>query len=131
MEKRKTRIITLWILTIVGLLTHSSLDLLPLFWGKSVAVMEGEVPVAMALMTTCFTFTLPFIGLMFVLYGKKRCACLASLIVAILVMVFNIGHMIELTMEFDVVQLFIMPLTAIAAILLVIDLWKSQCELKK
>lgn len=130
MEKN-IRISFLWIMLMLGLAIHTTMDLLPLFFGGNVSMPDatGEIPAAMALMMAGFTYTLPFIGLLISLFGiKKRKLTLVALILAILLCVFHIGHLFELFTGAGVAQFIVMPLNTITAILLVIDLWKKRKE---
>lgn len=59
MEK-KTKIIVLWLLTICGFASHSITDILPMFWGKNVAVAtDGVVPDGMIAFMMLLAFFLP------------------------------------------------------------------------
>ena len=59
MEK-KTKIIVLWLLTICGFASHSITDILPMFWGKNVAVAtDGVVPDGMIAFMMLLSFFLP------------------------------------------------------------------------
>ena len=133
MNNSNFRIPLLWIMLMVGLTIHTSMDLLPLFCGGSV-VMEnatGEVPAWMAILMSTFTYTVPFIGLLFSIYGKKRCDVIVGLAIACLMALFHILHMAELFMGAGMAQFFIMPLNAVIAVLLVIALWNKQKSMKK
>ena len=85
----------------------------------------------MALLMSTFTYTVPFIGLLFSIYGKKRCDVIVGLAIACLMALFHILHMAELFMGAGMAQFFIMPLNAVIAVLLVIDLWNKQKSMKK
>lgn len=63
--KREMKIVTLWLMTICGLCCHTLTDLLPIFWGKNLAVMatDGNVQWGMIVMMMTITFVIPVIGL--------------------------------------------------------------------
>lgn len=127
MEK-KQRIITFWILTIAGFLSHSMADILPAFWGESIAAMDPPASTGMIALMSCFTYTIPVIGILLTAYGKGRACRTVNAVLACIIAIFCIGHMFELVMEFNPVQLFIMPLMAIIGILMAIDSIKIRKE---
>ena len=132
MSDIKNRISILWVMTMLGITIHTCFDLLPLFFGGSVAMENstGTVPAYMGIMMATISYTIPFIGMLFWLYGKKRCHLVTSLIIAIFLSILNIIHMGELFTGASITQFFIMPLNAAVAILLVFDLWKVQKSMK-
>jgi len=119
MEK-KNRIILFWILTIVGFLTHSLTDALPAFWGESIAAAEGPAPVGMISFMVCMTYLIPVVGILLVVYGGKA-AKVINAVLACIMALFTLLHMSELIDEFNVAQLFIMPMMFVLALLMAID----------
>lgn len=127
MEK-SNRIVLFWTLTIIGFLSHSLADVMPAFWGESIAAMEGPASKGMISFMMCLTYTVPVIGILLVVYGGKA-AKLINAVLACIMAVFTVLHMSELIEEFNVVQLFIMPMMAVVAILMAIDSVKLYKEL--
>lgn len=71
MEK-KTKIIVLWLLTICGFACHSITDILPMFWGKDIAIAtDGVVPGGMVAFMMLLSFFLPPGGLFIACYYVK------------------------------------------------------------
>ena len=119
--ERKQRIILFWVLTIVGFLSHSLSDMLPAFWGESIATMNPPAPVGMIAFMMCLTYTIPVIGILLVVYGKSKGLRIVNAVLACFTGVFCIFHMSELFMEFNPVQLLNMPFMALIGVLLAID----------
>ncbi len=127
MEK-SNRIVLFWTLTIIGFLSHSLAGVMPAFWGESIAAMESPASKGMISFMMCLTYTTPVIGILLVVYGGKS-AKLINAVLACIMAVFTVLHMSELIEEFNVVQLFIMPVMAVVAILMAVDSIKLYKEL--
>ena len=112
--KREMKIVTLWLMTICGLCCHTLTDLLPIFWGKNLAVMatDGNVQWGMSLMSDC----------------KTKLAKWINVVLAVLMALFNVAHAcMELPSE-NAAQYVIMPLMAVIGIVLA---WQSVKYLKE
>lgn len=128
---RTIRISFLWMMLMLGLAIHIIMDLLPLLFGGSVCAPDatGETPSAIALMMAGFTYTLPFIGFLISLFGSNcRKWTVVALVLAIFMALFHLFHMAELFFCAGIAQYIVMPLNAITAILLVVDLYKKKKE---
>lgn len=128
MEKR-TRIIVLWFLIIAGFLSHSLTDALPAFWGESIAAQDGPAPMGMITFMMSFTYVVPAIGILIAVYAKSKIWKIVNAVLACVLGVFCIFHMMELLEGPSPAQFLIMPLMAVAGILLAIDSVKYCKEL--
>ncbi|MGP1514575.1 MAG: hypothetical protein ACTTJH_01295 [Bacteroidales bacterium] len=126
MYTSKERIPVFWVMLIVGLIAHSIMDMMPLFFGGDLTMegANGTMPVAMAIMMAMLIFTIPFAGLLICLYGKRRCWLITEIIIATILLLFNLFHMAELFTGAGVGQIFIMPFNFLTALLLLLDLRK-------
>ncbi|MBR1706089.1 MAG: hypothetical protein IJ721_04785 [Bacteroidales bacterium] len=120
MEK-KQRIILFWVLTVVGFLSHSMLELMPAFWGESIASMDPPAPAGMIAFMACLTYLVPVAGILLTVYGKGKTARVIQAVLACLMAVFTLFHMSELFTGFTPAQLLVMPLMFVIALLMAID----------
>lgn len=127
--ERKNRIVCFWGLTVLGFLAHTLTDMMPLFWGESIAAMEPPAPAGMIAFMMALTYTVPAIGILLCFYGGKTTK-LINAILACIMAFFTVFHMSELISEFNPVQLLIMPCMAVVAILMAIDSIKAYKEEK-
>lgn len=130
--ERNLRIAILWVVLMVGLMCHSQLELIPIFFGENLVMPNatGEMPEAMSLLMAFTTYTLPFAGLLMSLFAPKcKCWTITALVIAILLAVFHLAHMMELLNPDGLTQFFVMPLNFIAATLLALQLNKARKEL--
>ncbi|MBQ9214039.1 MAG: hypothetical protein IJ150_08875 [Bacteroidales bacterium] len=125
--ERKTKIIILWVLIITGFLTHSLTDIMPAFWGESIAAMQPPASVGMITFMMFLTYTFPVIGILLTIYGNKTTIKI-NIVLACIMAVFTTFHLSELFMEFNFTQLFILPLMAAFAILLTKESLKLNKE---
>ncbi len=113
----RNKVVTFWILTIVGFLTHSLTDAMPAFWGESIAAMEPPTSTGMIAFMMTLTYLVPVIGILLVVYGGKICKTINAVLACIMAF-FTIFHMSELIMEFNAAQLVTMPMMAVIAIIM-------------
>lgn len=94
MEK-KTKIIVLWLLTICGFASHSITDILPMFWGKNVAIAtDGDVPGGMIVFMMLLSFFLPACAILCLLADTKGKAMRwVNAVLAGFMALFNIAHL--------------------------------------
>lgn len=122
MEQSKMRVILFWILFIVGILTHSQGDVLPIFWGVDVAMEHtAAAPTGLLAFMMIITYVVPLCGILLVFYGKRRSSAIANLILASVIALFNLVHCSELFTEFSYTKLFTLPFLLIVSIILVIE----------
>lgn len=117
----KVKIAILWCLTICGLACHSLMDLLPIFWGKNVAIAtEGVVPQGMIAFMATLTYLVPLLGILALLPSKPSKALLwGNFVLAALMALFNIFHACaELPMGDNAAQYVIMPAIAVVGVIL-------------
>jgi len=125
--ERKSKIIVLWMLTILGFLSHSLTDAMPAFWGESIAAMTPPAPAGMIAFMMLLTFTVPAVGILLVMFGGRGCKT-ANAVLACIMAVFTVFHMSELIEEFNLAQLLIMPLMAVVAIIMARESLKFRKE---
>ena len=63
--ERNQKIIALWLMTICGFACHSLTDILPMFWGKDMAVVatNGNVDYGMIVFMMTLSFFIPACGM--------------------------------------------------------------------
>ena len=112
----------MWLVIMVGFAMHMLADILPAFWGASIAMPDatGEVSVGMIGFMICISFFMPMCGLLCMQYRSYKAMRVINLVLATVMMVFNIFHASELITEFNPVQLLIHPVMVVAGIYLFI-----------
>lgn len=117
---RKIKIVIFWMLIITGFLAHSLADMMPAFWGESIAAMEGPAPAGMIAFMMLLIYLIPVTGILLVLLGKGKAAFLVNAVLACFTGLFCILHMCEWFEAFHPVQLLVMPAMALVGVLLAI-----------
>ncbi|MDO5315899.1 MAG: hypothetical protein Q4F82_07310 [bacterium] len=104
----------------VGFAMHILADILPAFWGASIAMPDatGEASMGMIMFMIVMAFTVPMCGLLCMNYRNRKALRIINLALASLMMLFNIFHASELFMEFNPVQLLIHPVMAVLGVYL-------------
>lgn len=118
--KRKTKIIVLWLLTICGFASHSITDMLPMFWGKNVAIAtDGVVPGGMVAFMMLLSFFLPaFAILCLSADGKGKALKWVNAVLAGFMALFNIAHgFMELPSD-NVGQYLVLPMMVVIGLYL-------------
>lgn len=110
----------MWVVIMVGFAMHMLADMLPAFWGANIAMPDatGEASVGMIAFMIGLSFIVPMCGLLCMQYRTNKTMRLINLVLATLMMVFNILHASELIAEFNPVQLMIHPVMIVAGIYL-------------
>ena len=124
--KRKTKIIVLWLLTICGFVSHSITDMLPMFWGKNVAIAtDGVVPGGMVAFMMLLSFFLPACAILCLLAdGKGKALKWVNAVLAGFMALFNIAHgFMELPSD-NVGQYLVLPM------MVVIELYLAYLSFK-
>lgn len=128
---RSNKIVALWLLTICGFACHSITDILPMFWGKDMAVVatDGNVDQGMIVFMMTISFLIPSCGLFCLLTDNKaRLLRMVNAILAVLIALFNIVHAsMELPSD-NAGQYVIMPAMIVIGIALA---WHSAKYLKE
>ena len=90
---RSFKISILWLLTICGFACHSICDVLPMFWGKDMAVVatDGNVDQSMIAFMMTLSFFIPACGVLCTLFSTKTTKVINALL-AVLIALFNIVH---------------------------------------
>ena len=70
---KSIKISVLWLLTICGFAAHSIYDVLPMFWGKNMAVVatDGNVDYGMIVFMMTLSFLIPACGVLCMLVKAK------------------------------------------------------------
>ena len=120
MEKEISKVSFMWVVIMVGFAMHMLADMLPAFWGANIAMPDatGEASVGMIAFMIGLSFIVPMCGLLCMQYRSSKTMRLINLVLATLMMVFNILHASELFVEFNPVQLMIHPVMIVAGIYL-------------
>ncbi|MCR5454337.1 MAG: hypothetical protein K6F33_05065, partial [Bacteroidales bacterium] len=107
--------------------THTLTDLMPAFWGESVAAMQPPAPAGMITFMMFLSYTFPVAGILLLVYGGKTCKTINAVLSCIMAL-FTVLHMSELIEEFNLAQLVILPVMAAIAILMTIESFKLRKE---
>ena len=122
MEMIRFRVITLWITIMVGLTLHNLADVRPLCWNVDIVVeSSGTAPSGLLFFMMAVSYLIPVIGLLCISYMEKTFGAISNIVLAIFVMLFNLFHSSELFMNFNPVQLAILPVMDVLGILLTVD----------
>ncbi len=120
MKKNVSKIALLWVIVMVGFMAHTVAELLPAFWGANIAIdgSTGEAPTGMLILMTAVSFFIPMCGLFCMQYHKSKAMRVVNLVLAVVMMLFNVIHAGELFTEFSPVQLLIHPVMAVIGVYL-------------
>ena len=113
------KISVLWLLTICGFACHSICDVLPMFWGKNMAIAatDGNVDQGMVVFMMTLSFLIPTCGVLCML-SKTRLMHVINAVLAVLMALFNIAHaFMELPTD-NAGQYIIMPMMIVVGIFL-------------
>ena len=120
METKISKVSLIWVIIMIGFAMHMLADMLPAFWGADIAMPDatGEAPVGMMLFMIGMAFFVPMCGLLCMNYRNCKAMRIINLVLACIMMLFNIFHATELLMEFSPVQLLIHPVMMLLGIYL-------------
>jgi hypothetical protein len=120
METKISKVSLIWVIIMVGFAMHMLADMLPAFWGADIAMPDatGEAPMGMMLFMIGMAFFVPMCGLLCMNYRNCKAMRIINLVLACVMMLFNIFHATELLMEFSPVQLLIHPVMVLLGIYL-------------
>ena len=120
METKISKVSLIWVIIMVGFAMHMLADMLPAFWGADIAMPDatGEAPMGMMLFMIGMAFFVPMCGLVCMNYRNCKAMRIINLVLACIMMLFNIFHATELLMEFSPVQLLIHPVMVLLGIYL-------------
>ena len=120
METKISKVSLIWVIIMVGFAMHMLADMLPAFWGDNIAMPDatGEAPTGMMLFMIGMAFFVPMCGLLCMNFRSCKAMRIINLVLACIMMLFNIFHATELLMEFSPVQLLIHPVMVVLGIYL-------------
>lgn len=120
METKISKVSLIWVIIMVGFAMHMLADMLPAFWGASIAMPDstGVAPTGMLLFMVGMAFFVPVCGLLCMQYRNCKLMRIVNLVLAGVMMLFNIFHASELLMEFSPVQLLIHPVMVVLGVYL-------------
>lgn len=116
---RIIKICVLWLLTICGFACHSICDILPMFWGKNMAVAatDGNVDQGMIVLMMTLSFLIPACGVLCMLW-KAKTAKVINAILAVIMALFNIAHAFMELPSDNAGQYIIMPMMIVIGLVL-------------
>ncbi len=116
---RIIKICVLWLLTICGFACHSICDILPMFWGKNMAVAatDGNVYQGMIVLMMTLSFLIPACGVLCMLW-KAKTAKVINAILAVIMALFNIAHAFMELPSDNAGQYIIMPMMIVIGLVL-------------
>lgn len=116
MENIKMRIALLWGVVIGGFALHCIADLLPICWNADICVADtGAAPAGLLAFMMTVSYLIPVAGILCVLFGRGRISRSVNLCLAVLLLLFNLFHLSELFLEFNPVQLPLLPVVLIVS----------------
>ncbi|MCR5068795.1 MAG: hypothetical protein K6A78_03195 [Prevotella sp.] len=113
------KITALWLLTICGFACHSICDVLPMFWGKDMAVVatDGNVNQGMIVFMMMLSFFIPACGILCML-SKARLSKVVNAALALLIALFNVAHAFMELPSDNAGQYVIMPMMIVIGLIL-------------
>ena len=119
----------LWLLTICGFAALSICDVLPMFWGKNMAVVatDGNVDQGMIVFMMTLSYLIPACGILCVLW-KVKALKVINAVLAVLIGLFNIAHAFMELPSDNAGQYVIMPMMILVGIVMA---WYSIIYVKE
>lgn len=116
---KSIKISVLWLLTICGFASHSICDVLPMFWGKNMAVVasDGNVDQGMIVFMMTISFLIPACGVLCML-GKSKALKIVNAVLTVLIALFNIAHAFMELPSDNAGQYIILPMMIVVGIIL-------------
>ena len=116
---RSIKISILWLMTICGFACHSICDVLPMFWGKDMAVAanDGNVDQGMIVFMMLLSFFIPACGVLCML-AKAKAVKVINAVLAVLISLFNIVHAFMELPSDNAGQYIIMPMMIVIGLVL-------------
>lgn len=123
----QTKISILWLIILIGLVFHTILHLMPVFYGVNIAKPNstGAVPLGMSL-TMGFTFLIPVAMICLCLFFTGKWVQVTNLIISIIVLLINTVHLSELFLakSVDIAQVFVLPALFVVSLFLCVISYK-------
>lgn len=124
--QRETKVAILWIVMMCGYAFHTLADIMPSFWQESIAVSDsGVAPQGVMAFVMAVSYFIPVCGILLSAIIKSRWAITFNFILSLLMLLFNGYHSIEL-LEFNMVQVPILPVILIVNVILCFIVWKEK-----
>ena len=116
---RNIKIIILWLTTVCGFACHSICDVLPMFWGKDMAVMDanGNVDQGMIVFMMTLSFLVPCCGLLCMMF-RKNWTNYVNVALACIIALFNVAHLCMEIPSDNAGQYVILPLMVVVGFIL-------------
>ena len=114
--ERNQKIIALWLMTICGFACHTLTDILPMFWGKDMAVAatNGNVDYGMIVFMMTLSFFVPVCGIFSILTDyRAKLLRIVNAVLAVLIALFNIAHAFMELPSDNVGQYVILPMMVV------------------
>ena len=92
---RSIKVTVLWLLTVCGFAAHSICDVLPMFWGKNMAVVatDGNVDQGMIVFMMTLSYLIPVCVLLCLLTDcRAKLSRTVNAVLAVIIALFNVAH---------------------------------------
>ena len=118
------KITAMWLLTICGFACHSITDMLPMFWGRDMALVatDGNVDQGMIVFMMMLSLLIPACGVLCMLAEKPKGLKTVNALLAVLIALFNIVHAFMELPSDNAGQYVVMPLMIVIGLVLA---WQS------
>ena len=118
------KITAMWLLTICGFACHSITDMLPMFWGRDMALVatDGNVDQGMIVFMMMLSLFIPACGVLCMLAEKPKGLKTVNALLAVLIALFNIAHAFMELPSDNAGQYVVMPLMIVIGLVLA---WQS------
>ena len=93
--ERNYKILFLWLMIICGFACHSLTDMLPMFWGKDMAVVatDGNVDQGMIVFMMTLSYFVPVCGMLCLLTDcRAKLLKTVNAVLAVIIALFNVLH---------------------------------------
>ncbi len=123
----QTKISILWLIILIGLVFHTILHLIPVFYGVDIVKpnSQGVIPLGISL-TMGFTFLIPVAIICLCVFFTSKWARVINFIVSLIVALINIAHLSEffLAKSVDIAQVFVLPALFVISLFLCVISYK-------
>jgi len=93
--ERNNKILFLWLMIISGFACHTLTDMLPMFWGKDMAVVatDGNVDQGMIVFMMTLSYLIPVCGMLCLLTDcHAKLSRTVNAVLAVIIALFNVAH---------------------------------------
>ena len=116
MEKRNQKILFLWLMIICGFACHTLTDILPVFWGKDMAMVatDGNVDQGMIVFMMTLSFLVPVCGMFCVLTDcRAKSLRVVNAVLAVVIGLFNVAHAFMVLPSDNAGQYVVLPMMVV------------------